>query len=744
VGRTDFVGASSAIHAKSGAVSDLRIPQEEERLLEKVTVSLAVAAEDAKTSEPPKNYSADLLQLRDDIAEARLEDVPALVAQMERLSAVAVRRAEVKDAPVDAGVLYFAHLRLREEGKERDVLIGRGTHIDSRNGVRIVDWRHAPISQLYYRYPEGSSYDEVFGDREVSGDVLVRRTVTIDGAKLLRVQAPQGTFVRKEDGWRSLDARTVSLSGGQGSAARPEPRGKLGVGPDGQQRLDRHLPEIAALLDPRQFELISAPSAGVVVIQGGAGSGKTTIGLHRMAYLAYRDRARFTPDRMLVITYGIALRAYISAVLPSLGVDGVPVVTLGDWAESLRKVTVPWLECVYDEETPSAVTKLKKHPALLELLIERGKAAARDPKTPKGSRGLVGVWSEVLTDLELLRSRILVGEGATMTETEVTLAHRWCAEKCQAVVDSDPRDRESPDDLPEESEDEQQRRKGIDGQDNDGGQVTIDREDDVLFLRLHQIMIGPLRKGRASKNSNASGLYEHLFVDEAQDLAPVELAVLLECTTKARSVTLAGDTAQKLFLDNGFSDWRTVLSTLGLTTTEIEPLRIAYRSTAEVLEFARDVLGPLADPIPPVANRHGAPVEAHVFPQAGAAVAFLADALRTLFTHEPRATVGILARFPEQADAYFEGLRRSEVPNLRRVRAQEFTFRPGVDVTEIKQVKGLEFDYVVIVDANESVFPGSDEIRHLLHIGATRAAHQLWILVTGKPSPLLSTKLLDG
>ena len=724
-------------------MSDLSIPQEEEHLLDKVRDSLASAAQNARVTEPPRDYSIDLLQLRDDIAEARLEDVPALVAQMERLAAVAVRRAEVKDAPVDRGAPYFAHLRLREDGKERDVLVGRGTHIDARNGVRIVDWRHAPVSQLYYRYPEGSSYDEVFGDREVSGEVLVRRTVTIDDAKLLRIQAPQGTFVRRDDGWRSLDARTVSLSGGQGSAARPEAtRGKLGVGPEGQQRLDRHLPEIAALLDPRQFELISMPSSGVVVIQGGAGSGKTTIGLHRMAYLAFRDRQRFAPERMLVITYGIALRAYISAVLPSLGVEGVPVVTLGDWAESLRKVTVPWLECTYDEETPSAVTKLKKHPALLTLLVAKGKSAAANPRTPKGSRGVVGVWADVLTDLGLLRATLAGSEGPRMTDSEISIAHRWCSEKCVAVVDSDPRDHEATDDQPEESEDEQQRKRGVDGVETDSTVVTIDREDDALFLRLHQVMIGPVRKGRASKNPSA--LYEHLFVDEAQDLAPVELAVLLECTSQARSVTLAGDTAQKLFLDNGFSDWRSVLLSLGLATTEIEPLRIAYRSTAEVLEFARDVLGPLADPDPPLAPRHGAPVEAHVFPQAGAAVAFLADALRTLLTYEPRATVGVLTRFPEQADAYFEGLRRAEVPNLRRVRAQEFTFKPGVDVTEVRQVKGLEFDYVVIADVNDAVFPESDEARHLLHIGATRAAHQLWILVTGKPSKLLSKHLLEG
>ena len=79
----------------------------------------------------------------------------------------------------------------------------------------------------------------------------------------------------------------------------------------------------------------------------------------------------------------------------------------------------------------------------------------------------------------------------------------------------------------------------------------------------------------------------------------------------------------------------------------------------------------------------------------------------------------------------------AEIPNLRRIRAYEFAFRPGVEVTEIRQVKGLEYDYVVLVDVNASSFPSDDESRHLLHIGATRAAHQLWLVSSGPPSTLM-------
>lgn len=716
------------------------IPEQEEKLLSTVHRSLSAAQSAPKLEESTRDYHKELIELRDAIAEARLEDVPPLVEQMERLSAVAARRAEGKPPPVDPSAPYFAHLRLSEDGKERDVLIGKTTFIDARANVRIVDWRHAPVSQLYYRYPEGALYDEQFGDREVSGEVLVRRTVTIDEGKLLRVQAPQGIYVKRNEDWRELGTRSIELAGGQGSAARPDTvaKGTLGTGGDGLQRADRHLPEIAALLDPRQFELISSKSAGVVVIQGGAGSGKTTIGLHRMAYLAFREPQRFAADKMLVITYGPALKAYISAVLPALGVGGVKVETFQDWSESLRKIAVPWLEAVYEDDTPSAVSALKKHPATHRLLVARAKAHLAKERAARNSRAIVQIWAETLTDLPALRAA-MADDPVPLLERDLTIAHKWCSDRCVAVLEHDPRNYELPEeDGVERDPDDIDPDVGVDGQRIEEDLAKLDREDDALFLRLHQLVIGPLKRARGTVT------YEHIFVDEAQDLAPVELAVLLATASGNKSVTLAGDTAQKLYMENGFRDWRSVLGELELGATEIEPLRIAYRSTREVLEVAREVLGPLADPEKPVAPRSGAPVEAHTFPQQGAAVAFLAEALRPLFAREPRATVGILARYPEQADAYFEGLKRAEVPNLRRVRVQDFSFKPGVDVTEIKQVKGLEFDYVVLVDVNHAVFPVNDEARHLLHIGATRAAHQLWIVTSGKPSALVPSRLLDG
>jgi len=96
---------------------------------------------------------------------------------------------------------------------------------------------------------------------------------------------------------------------------------------------------------------------------------------------------------------------------------------------------------------------------------------------------------------------------------------------------------------------------------------------------------------------------------------------------------------------------------------------------------------------------------------------------------------------PEQARLYYDALSRAEVPNLRLVADQDFSFTAGLDVTDVRQTKGLEFDIVILLDVNESSYPATDEARRLLHVAMTRAAHQLWVTYTGQPSPLLPDNL---
>src|SRR5262245_39368787 len=177
----------------------------------------------------------DLLSLRDQISEARAEDLPPLVEQMTRLAALKSRIGGGRQLPVDIASPYFAHLRLKEGGKSRDVLVGKRGFIDRDANVQIVDWRNAPVSRIYYRYEEGDDYEEEIAGRRVEGVVEARRNVSIHRGNLRRIGAPQGTFLKDARGaWvQAVGQIAPVLHGGMGTAARPVAKagakGKLGI-----------------------------------------------------------------------------------------------------------------------------------------------------------------------------------------------------------------------------------------------------------------------------------------------------------------------------------------------------------------------------------------------------------------------------------------------------------------------------------------------------------------------------------
>ncbi len=780
------------------ATEEGRILEEERGLLRAVLIQLA---KDQLDRANEAEYDQDLVALRDQIADARLEDVAPLVAEMYRMQALGAANGKGRDLPVDGSSPYFGHLKLDDGRKIRDVLIGNRGFVKAGSPVSIVDWRHAPISRIYYCYDEGDEYEEEFGGRTVQGKVVARRTVHIVGGELRRVSWTGGALVRRRGAWTALGGDSVpTLAGGAGVAARPPAahlplpsfeRGRLGVSDDEGLAEDKHLKEITALIDPKQFELITSPDSGIVILQGGAGSGKTTVALHRAAYLHYDNPHIFQPKRMAVVVKSEPLTEYISRVLPSLGVAGTEVLTLDGFLEKTRKKVLPELKQARVEEVPASVARLKKHPVVLAALergvkekselttdslsrhlpdrsevrravLEKWRGLERMAALPRvremarwlesgaaeragvdgrlrvallgvlrrarsGADDILATWADILTDGELI-ARVAEERGDRLDPGDIADLVKWVSDQ----VDDRPADPEPEEDA---EADEEDRSVGIDGRrlDEDGPQGRLDAHDDALLLRLVQLEYG----GLPIAGSQRSVTYEHIVVDEAQDLCATDIAVLRGALTKRECMTLAGDTAQKLIFDNGFDSWDQMLGDLGVEGVKIDQLRVSYRSTKPVVAFARHVLGPLADPDPPEVPRDGAPVEQFEFGGTGEAVAFLSAQLRTLLMREKRANVAVIGRFSAQCDLYYEGLRRSEVPAVRRVHGKEFSFSPGIDVVDVAQVKGLEYDYVVLVEVNDNTYPETKEARHLLHIAATRAVHQLWVLSTGRPSALL-------
>ena len=781
------------------------IIEDELRLLARVTTALSTIS--SGTAGAP-DFDTALIELRDQIAESKPEDIAALVEQMMRISAVAQRYGKGRALPVNPESPYFAHLRLEEGERVRDVLIGKRGFIDRERDVQIVDWRNAPVSRIYYRYEEGDDYEEVFANKSLEGWVQARRSLTIDEAKLRRIGCPQGTYIsREEDGW--FEAASVSvprLAGGQGAAARPTAvttggrKSRLGVHSGPVLRADKHLPEIAALIDAEQFGLITRPESGLVVLQGGAGSGKTTVALHRVAYLNYSMPGRFKGKNMMVVVLTKAMVRYVQHVLPSLGVKGVTVTTAERWFARARRRTVPQAPDVYTDDTPAEVLRFKKHPMMIELLAEQVQAQVRQAGVtleqaldtcPDGDlvlelwhrtasllpvqrcvrlrnwlkeeghrldvvtahraattagrllarmRDALADWGEVLTDRALLSRAVAERCPGEFSERELDTVCDWCARQLEGSIQKVSAPGADNPFAALGSKKDPDPYISLDGHDERPVSKPgyLDRPDDALLAYLVL-----LKRGGLTQPMGGQALrYEHLVVDEAQDLSALEIKVLLQCTSKLRSITLAGDTAQRMVFDNKFSDWESLLRRVDAPEATTRTLRLGYRSTQQIMDLAQSLVGELPHN-DLAATRAGTSVELFRFGEQGEAVAMLAEALRSLALREPMASVALITRHATLARIYARALTRSEVPGIRLVANQEFSFRAGIEVTDVSQVKGLEFDYVILLDVTADNYPDTLESRHLLHIAATRAAHQLWLVSLGQSSPLIPEQMSE-
>ena len=681
---------------------------EELAALEKVTAVLAEIPPAKTASQAP--IVRELERLRERLLSGdENKDLSTLTEQYHNQSAILQQLQNAGQAiTVDASSPYFAHLRLEEGRRQRDVYLGRATCLEK--GVRIIDWRDAPISKIFYSYRQGEDFDEEISGRERQGTVLARRMVRIREGVLERVQAPEGDFrldAREPCGWSREFLGSPRLSGGESAALRYDVADsglsrRMGEGRDGEAlRADKHLPEITSLIDPSQFDLITRPANGYLVIRGSAGSGKTTVALHRIAYLAFDDPRIDGPDT-LVVVFSKALARYVAHVLPSLGLRGVQILTYREWAHGERRRCFPELpagECI---DTPARVQRLKLHSAMDVALTRQ---IARVPG-PRSGEQAFDDWASVLTQRDLLGSVFEDVANGQFSDRDLNRFVEWNRRRLDQLSSA----------LAGDSE----------------ADAALDPEDDALLLRAWQLRVGPL-PGRSGRPLH----YRHIAIDEVQDFAPIEVRVLLGSMQRDSSITLAGDTQQHLMEHSGFTSWRGFFDDLGLDGAEIDTLKVSYRSSEQIMNFATSLLGDLQEDEEVVTTRSGPPVELFRLTDRGACVAFLSDVLRDLMEAEPMASVAVLTPSPVVSDVYFEGLQRAELLRLRRIREGEFPFKAGIEVTEVTQVKGLEFDYVIVLDVDATNYPDTPGTRRLLHVAATRAVHQLWLMSVGTPSPLV-------
>ncbi|SVC36365.1 uncharacterized protein METZ01_LOCUS289219, partial [marine metagenome] len=202
---------------------------------------------------------------------------------------------------------YFGRVvTSEEEGGEVSFKIGKKSNVEAG----IVDWRNGPISSLFFNYKQGEEFFETINERERCGQIKIRRTYKADKGVLVQIGTPDGVFRRIENGWVKLESEE--------EIATHRSRGL--------QSNEKRLPNILSLITSEQFEMITTDPKRPVIIQGTAGSGKTTVALHRLGWLLHKGNSHARAENTRVIVMNKSLQVYVSSTLPSMGIKGVNAV----------------------------------------------------------------------------------------------------------------------------------------------------------------------------------------------------------------------------------------------------------------------------------------------------------------------------------------------------------------------------------------------------------------------------------
>ncbi|MFE3560592.1 HelD family protein [Streptomyces sp. NPDC059193] len=661
---------------------------------------------------------AALRAMREDVEALDIRDVTAnwvnaivLQAQIDdRIKAL----ADLAHTPLFFGRLNYLHApgaELAEGAEGEQFYIGRRHVHDADGDPMVIDWR-APVSQPFYR-----------ASKTDPQDIALRRRFGYTG----------GELTAYEDEHLSDPAEAAAVSKLlQQEIERPR------VGP---------MRDIVATIQPEQDEIVRSGLSGSVCVQGGPGTGKTAVGLHRVAYLLYAHRDRLARTGTLVIGPNRSFLHYIEQVLPALGELEVKQATVDDL------VARGGLEV---RGADAAETAVVKGDARMAEVLRRAVASHVTQPTEalmvvRGSRRWRVPAYEIAEMVEELQNRD-IRYGAAREALPQRIAHAVLVRMEQAG--------EAPDDRVQDAVARGAAVKaavkeiwpGV-----DPAKLVLRLLSDPEFLALHAADVltadeqklllwpKPFRSVKSAKWSaadlvlidEAADLVErtpslgHVVLDEAQDLSPMQYrAVGRRCTTG--SATVLGDLAQ------GTTPWATrswdeALAHLGKPQAVVEELTAGFRVPREVIAYASRLLPSISPGLAPVSSVREAPGSLRIAEAADLTAAVL-EACRASLLHE--GSIGLIAadaRVPILADA----LRAAGLPYLSP--GEETTAESRLTLVPASLAKGLEYDYVVLDEPAAIVDGEPDERTGLrrLYVCLTRAVSGLTALhSTPLPPPL--------
>ncbi|MEW2158612.1 UvrD-helicase domain-containing protein [Streptomyces sp. NPDC007189] len=650
--------------------------------------------------------------MREDVEALDIRDVTANWVNAEVLSRQIDERikalADLSDTPLFFGRLDYLHApgSDKAEGAEGErFYIGRRHVHDAGGDPMVIDWR-APVSQPFYR---ASKKDPM--------DVALRRRFGYTGGEL--------TAYEDEHLSDPAEAATASKLLQQ-EIERPR------VGP---------MRDIVATIQPEQDEIVRAGLSGTVCVQGGPGTGKTAVGLHRVAYLLYAHRERLARTGTLVIGPNKSFLHYIEQVLPALGELTVRQATVDD--------LVAHVEVRGTDDAAAAV--IKGDARMAEVLRRALYSHVTMPTEPvvvvRGSRR----WRVPAYELEEIVRQLLqrdIRYGAAREALPQRIAH--------AVLVQMERSGEAPDDR---VQDAVARNSAVKAAVKavwpqvDPAKLVLRLLTDADFLAEHAAGIldedeqktilwaKPVRSVKSARWSPADAVLVdeaadliqrthslgHVVLDEAQDLSPMQYrAVGRRCTTG--SATVLGDLAQ------GTTPWATrsweeALAHLGKPEGVVEELTAGFRVPTDVIAYASRLLPYIAPGLTPVASVRENPGFFEIR-HVGGTSEVIAACKELLRNEGSTGLIAADARVPALAEALTAAGITCLAPGEETTRETRLTLVPA------SLAKGLEYDYVVL-DEPQAVVDGEPDERtglRRLYVALTRAVSGL-IVIHSAPVP---------
>jgi DNA helicase IV len=643
---------------------------------------------------------------------------------LEYLKADLYRRAEalkdLPDAPLFFGRLDYSELAKTEEDfAGSDFHIGR-RHVHDSGGTPVVlDWR-APVSRPFYR----ASQTDPMG-------LTLRRRFGFAGGTLTAYEDER--FGRSGTADRSAEADSSPTSNLLISEIE-RPR-------SGPMR------DIVATIQPEQDDIVRAGAATTVCVQGAPGTGKTAVGLHRVAYLLYAHKEQVTRRGVVVVGPNLAFLSYIRNVLPALGELDVTQTTVADLVASTA------IKGTDTDETGTVKGDARMAVLLRNALWAHLKAPKEALVVSRGSRRLRLRADEIEALAAELRDRgVRYGTGrdllahriAHVLLTQLEAAGETCDDRTHDAMRRSAPVRKCVDEVWPKVDP----RKLVFSLLSDQGQI---KQNGLGFLADAEIAavawpkpprgLGSAPWTRADQVliDEAADLIErtpsiaHIVVDEAQDLSPMEVrAIGRRCATGA--ATVLGDIAQGT-TPWAATSWHSLLTHLGKPDAAIRELDVGYRVPRQILDFASRLLPSIAPALSPAKSLRADPNALRVVPVApgelaarvaegcGAALAGLGSVAVICADADAAATGSALAA----AGLDFEilGADRADPPDI----SETSVMRQGetrLTLVPVTLAKGLEYDHVILVEPARIATGEAYGLRRL-YVALTRAVSRLTV-----------------